>query len=160
MRKILFTLLFLLLVVALQAESQTHPVTIDLNGSVRGSSNISPNGGHTTYTRYQECWITDLDPDGDGHFHVYDWEPTIYPEEITVSIATPAKGYGYVQGQLDSAIINGTQLITGSGGKITTGDAGTWWIDYDEMRPKAKEVFYTHYVRKKSRCAARSEYPV
>ena len=149
MKKV-FLIFLLLLIVALQAESQTHPVTINLNGSVAGSSNISSNGGHTTYTRYHECWITDLDPDGDGHFHVYDWEPTIYPTKITVSIATPAKGYGYVQGQLDSAIVNGTQLITGSGGKITTGSAGTWWIDYDAMKPRAQEAFYTHKVYKEA----------
>ncbi|RKU10368.1 hypothetical protein C6503_19855 [Candidatus Poribacteria bacterium] len=148
MKSVLFLMFLLLLIVALQAESQTGPVTIDLNGSVTGSSNISSNGGHTTYTRYQECWITDLDPDGDGHFHVYDWEPTIYPTKITVSIDTPAKGYGYVKGQLDSAIINGSQQIKGSGGKVTTGSAGTWWIDYDAMKPKAQEAFYTHYVRK------------
>ena len=91
MKKV-FLMFLLLLIVALQAETQNKPVTINLNGSVAGASNISSNGGHTTYTRYHECWITDLDPDGDGHFHVYDWEPTIYPEEITVSIATPAKG--------------------------------------------------------------------
>ena len=120
-----FLMFGLLIVITGQADSQNEPVTIIMTGAAYGSSNISPNGGHTLYTRYKECWITDLDTDGDGHYHVYDWEPSIYPEEITVSIATPAKGYGYVKGQLDSAIVNGTQLITGTGGKITTGSAGS-----------------------------------
>ena len=55
-----------------------------------------------------------------------------------------------MRGQLDSAIVNGTQLIRGSGGKVTTGPAGTWWIDYDAIKPKAQEAYYTHFVNKEA----------
>ena len=41
MKRVFFSILFVLLILTLQAESQTHPVTIDLNGSPTGSSSIS-----------------------------------------------------------------------------------------------------------------------